>query len=41
MGSIEWILLVGFFGIGYSVYRVELVCRAQLKALEQIGRSSN
>lgn len=37
MGTVEWVLLVGFFGIGYSLYRIELACRAQLKVLEQIG----
>ena len=35
---VEWILLIGFFSIGYGLYRVELVCRAQLGALEGIGR---
>lgn len=38
MGSVEWVLLVGFFSIGYGLYRIELICRAQLKTLEGIGR---
>lgn len=38
MGNLEWILFVGFFALGYGIYRIELICRAQLKMLEQIGR---
>lgn len=36
MGTLEWVVFLGFFFLGYGVYRVELTCKAQLKMLEQI-----
>jgi len=41
MGTIEWVLVVGFFAIGYSLYRIELAFRAQLQVLVQIRELVN
>lgn len=39
MIPLDWLVFLGFFFLGYGVYRVELVCRSQLKMLEQIKRA--
>jgi hypothetical protein len=36
MGSLEWLVFLGFFGLGYGVYWIGLICKEQLEMLEQI-----